>query len=187
MSDNRDLAGIINKIEKQTDNKSLLNNETSAAIGNIKEIIPNVFYGDLREYMAAKLFCESCSLVFCDEYEEIIKSDCNAAEWKIIDDHMVCKVDFTINYKSVKRGTEASPVTSIIKEQVKLVIENADNPVITDWYCADPSSFDSKIRTYELDLFNTDNLLSNMDKEKLNEKLTGECVETFICCLTNAS
>lgn len=187
MSDNRNLAEIINNIEKQTDNKDLLNNEISAAIGKIKEMIPDVFSDNLREYMAAKLFCESCSLVFSDEYEEIIKSDYKVVDRKIIDDHMVCKVDFTINYKTVKRGTEDSPVTSVISEQVQLVIENAVKPAIVDWYCAAPSSFDSKIRTYELDLFNSDNWLDKTDKEKLNEKLTGECVETFIGYLTNAS
>ena len=187
MSDNRNLAEIINKIEKQTDNKALLNNEISLAIGKIKEIIPDVFSSNLREYMAAKLFWESCSLVFSDEYEEIIKYDCNVVDWKIIDEHIICKVDFTINYKSVKRGTKTSPVTSVINERVQLVIKNANNPVIIDWYCSDPSSFDSKIRTYELDLFNTDNWLSKMDKEKLIKKLKGECVETFICYVTNAS
>ncbi len=187
MSDNERLVEIVNKIEKQADNKVLLNDEISVAIDKIKEIIPDVFSGELREYMAAKLFCESCLLVFCDEYEEIIKSDYKVVEWEPVDENMVCKVDFTINYKTVKRGSDASPILSKIGEQAQLIIENAANPMISDWYCAAPSSFDSKIRTYELNLFNTDNWLSNIDKEKLSEKLTGECVETFICYLTNAS
>lgn len=187
MSDNERLVEIINEIEKQIDNKALLHNEISAAIDKIREMLPDVFSNEISKYMAAKLFCESCALVFYDEYEQIVESDYKVVHWKTIDKYMVCKVNLTINYKTIKRGSDALPVMSKIGEQTQLVIENTGNLMILDWYCADPSSFDSKIRTYELDLFNSDNWLNNMGKEKLSEKLIDECVEAFICYLGNAS
>lgn len=187
MSDNERLVEIINEIEKQTENRTLLHNEVLVAIDKIREMIPDVFSSEIRKYMAAKLFCESCALVFYNEYEQIVESDYKVVDWKTIDKYMVCKVNLTINYKTIKRGSDDLPVMSKIGEQTQLVIENTGNLMILDWYCADPSSFDSKIRTYELDLYNSDNWLNNMGKEKLSEKLIDECVEAFICYLGNAS
>ena len=98
MSDNERLVEIINEIEKQTENRTLLHNEVLVAIDKIREMIPDVFSSEIRKYMAAKLFCESCALVFYNEYEQIVESDYKVVEWKTIDKHIVCKVNLTINY-----------------------------------------------------------------------------------------
>ncbi len=114
MSDNENLADIINGIEKQADDKDLLHDEISSAIDKIKEMLPDVFSDDAKEYMAARLFCESCSLVFGNEYEQIIQSDYQVAAWEIIDEYLVCKVDCTIEYQTVQRKSTVLPVMSKI-------------------------------------------------------------------------
>ncbi len=187
MSDNEKFSAIINNIEKQTNDEALLNSEISEAIGKIKEMIPDAFSDNLKEYMAAKLFCESCFLVLNNSYEEITKSDFKAAEWEIINEQLVCKVNCTVTYKTVQHGSDSLPTSSAIGEQLQLVIDNAANPSIVDCYCAAPSSFDAKIRTYELDMYNADNWLDNTDKEELSQKLTEECALTFISYLNSSN
>lgn len=56
MSDNENLADIINGIEKQADDKDLLHDEISSAIDKIKEMLPDAFSDDRKEFMAVRLF-----------------------------------------------------------------------------------------------------------------------------------
>ncbi|MBR3975929.1 MAG: hypothetical protein IKJ88_08720 [Clostridia bacterium] len=178
-SDNSDLATAIKQITKQTSDKALLRNEVSAALGKIKELLPDTFSEALKEYMAAKLFYYSVGLVLNDEYGQITSSDFVVAEQKEVNGYLVCKVNCTVNYRTAKHGSEAF-TASKSREQFQIVVKNTENPVVIDCYNeGKTSSFDMSIRTYGLDLYESKNWLDKTDKNTLNEKLTDLCVKSF--------
>ncbi len=178
-SDNPSLSEAIKQITKQTDDKTLLRNEVSVSLGKIKELLPDTFSEALKEYMAAKLFYYSVGIVLNNEYGQITSSDFVVAEQKTVDGYLVCKVNCTVYYRTAKHGSDAF-AASKSGEQLQIVVENAENPVVIDCYNAGKtSSFDSAIRTYELDLFERKNWLDKTDKNTLSEKLTDICVGSF--------
>ena len=178
-SDNSDLATAIKQITKQTSDKTLLRNEVSAALGKIKELLPDTFSEALKEYMAAKLFYYSVGLVLNDEYAQITSSDFVVAEQSEVDGYLVCKVNCTVYYQTAKHGSDAF-TASKSREQLQIVVKNTENPVVIDCYSASKtSSFDSGIRTYELDLSQSKNWLDKTDKTALSEKLTDLCIGVF--------
>ena len=183
-SDNKAFSEAINQIKTQTNDKALLKNEISTALDNIKEMFPDSFAENFKEYMSAKLFCESSATVLANEYTLITSSDFNVEDWKIVDEHLVCKVNCSIAYKTVKYESDDLFTMSKITTQIQVVIENTKTPMFIDWYCAAPSSFGSHIRTYELDLFETENWLNKINKDTLNEKLKDRCTEVFVSFLT---
>ena len=173
MSDNNKLSELM---KKQTEDKETLDNGVLKSLNTTKQLIPDTFSNDIKEYLAAKLFCETYSLALTDTHENFIDSDYEIDSWKVIDNYLVCKVNTTINFKYSDCLN-----SSVIADQIQIVIENADNPVIIDWYCSDPSSFDSCVRTYELDMYEKENWKKNIDKGTFREKLLYKCADIVAC------
>lgn len=156
------------KEKDYTDNISQNNIQKmlQAAESNVKLYYDSLYSWDLNvpvfdmptsdvfnKYIADKYNYEK-ALLKENKVERLVEIATTVENYEIIDNNMVCYVVVKLFYKY----KDDDSISSLTKS-VQVVFNFSGRLNLVDWYENDPSSFDSQLRGYGLDLCNKENLL----------------------------
>lgn len=120
----------------------------------------------VKDYLGGKFAYEALPALE-DSYETIYQDGTYSVEdWKVLDDMLICSVAATESFQY-----SDSTGHSLLGELIQVVIRNPQNPQIIDWYEDDKGNFDSMVRGYHVDLSKSENLITNMSSDTLNQKI----------------
>lgn len=118
---------------------------------------------EVNDFLKAKLEYETYPMRKLEYTKNYIEGSYELLNWKIIDASILwCEIFVDVKYQY----SDAS-IVSGFGETIQVVIENSDNPIIIDFYNGSFESFDSQIRSYELDLTDSKNWLSNQNTNEI--------------------
>ena len=118
----------------------------------------------VKKYLESKLVFETSHAREFEYTENYISGEYSMLDWKIIDDSLYLKVFVMVAFKY-----STSDEFSGFGRVVQIIIENPNDPIITDWY-VDESYFDMNVRGYDLDLSKQENWLSNQAVSKIETR-----------------
>lgn len=95
----------------------------------------------------------------------ILNDTYTITDWTMVDNALVCVVDTLVEYRYPNVSFDSAS-----RRYYQIVLKNAENPVIVDWYEEDPGSFDSKVRTYLMDMTDSANWLKSQDMPAIEQK-----------------
>lgn len=112
---------------------------------------------DEAAYVVGRKFAYEASV-----YPEktIASAEYTIREWKVVNGALWCTVDSLIE---VQEG-------GATRETVQIVLKNAADPVIVDWYEGSTEDVDGAIRGYTLNLKQSENWLENQDFDAIQQK-----------------
>ena len=120
----------------------------------------------MQEYLKSKLVYESAINYAIGVQKEYLDGTYEILEWETFEDILVCKLSSRLVFQY-----STSEVQSISGNKYQVAIQNAANPIIIDWYNADPASFESLTRGNGLNLFDTENLITELDAVTLSNNV----------------
>ncbi len=175
-----DTIELYNRLERSStivignDKKSLQTDSTPFKYVN-SEIENLPLSTTLKGYLKSKLIYDTSYNRASGLLEEYIDGSYTVLDWKAIGDILVCKVacHLELQYAGL---TERS----YLGECVQIGVQNPAEPIIIDWYNEDPASFESSVRGGQLDLFDFQNLMTNLEVKDVYASIDSLLTQTEI-------
>lgn len=135
---------------------------------------------EVNDFLKSKLEYEKYAMYELGYTKNYIKGSYEVLNWKVIESKFLwCEIAVDVTYQY----SDAS-VISRFGSTIQVVIENPDNPIIIDFYNGSFESFDSQVRSYELDLTDSKNWLSSQNTNEIISN-KNKCFESHKAAIVN--